>query len=146
MAEQVVYWGLPVAAILVVAGVIALVRHLNEPTTLQERVAALVGDPSCLGGGATRERVRAAERPDLYPDLLPQARSVVIVACDYGGPVSIVVEFHSAAALQRAFAHSRTARRSRWCVVGEGAFDGNTLDHRGDLARFCSRVHGTVRT
>jgi hypothetical protein len=131
-----------------VAGSIFLVHHLNEPQTLSEKLGALMLDEahhSCLNGQASRERVSAAERPDLYPDLLPRARSAENVACEYGGEVSTLMHFQDRAALERAFRRSRSARASGWCLVGASAFDGAFLDHRSSLRRYCARLGGTVR-
>jgi hypothetical protein len=143
------YWALPVVAIALVAGAILLVRHLNEPDTLSEKVAGLILDAtphkSCLGGAASRTTVRASERPDLFPDLIPAARSAQVVACEHLGAVSVVLEFGSRGELERAFARSSSARSSGWCVVGAGAFSGRFLDRPADLARFCRELHGTVR-
>jgi hypothetical protein len=63
----------------VIVGAILLVRGATGPPTLAERLGQLMleeGHHSCLNGQASRERFTAAERPDLYPDLLPRARSV----------------------------------------------------------------------
>ena len=148
LREHGFYWGALVAGAVLVAGAILLVHHLNEPRTLSEKLGALMFDEagrSCLNGQVSRERVRAAERPDLYPDLLPRARSAENLACDHGGEVSTVMHFEDRTALERAFRGSRSARTSGWCVVGSSAFDGAFLDHRWSLRRYCARLGGTVR-
>ena len=138
---------------LVIAGVLAvgavvLVGELSGPDTVAEKLGGLMfdeGHRSCLNGHATIERFAAAERPDLYPDLLPRAKTVENVACDYGGEVSTLVHFKDRAALDAAFRRSKSARNSGWCVVGSSAFDGAYLDHPWSLRRYCMRLHGTVR-
>jgi hypothetical protein len=105
----------------------------------------LTPNPHCLDGHASTETVRAADRPDLYPDLLPAARSAHIVACEHLGAVSVVVEFGSRAELERALGRSRSARSRAWCEVGAGAFDGNYLDRPTDLARYCRELRGTLQ-
>lgn len=142
------YWSALVAGAVLIAGAILLVHHLNEPHTLSEKLGALMLDEahhSCLNGEVSRTRVSAAERPDLYPDLLPHARSAENLACDYGGEVSTLMRFDDRAALETAFRRSRSARTSGWCVVGSSAFDGAFLDHRWSLRRYCARLGGTVR-
>jgi hypothetical protein len=132
-----------------VVGVIVLAVHLSGPHTLPEKLGDLIvhvtPNPHCLDGQASIETVRAADRPDLYPDLLPAARSAHMVACEHLGAVSLVVEFRSRAELERALGRSRSARRRAWCEVGAGAFDGKFLDRPTDLARFCRELHGTLR-
>jgi hypothetical protein len=145
---QGLYWGALVVGAVLVVGAILLVHHLNEPRTLSEKLGALMLDEahhSCLNGQVSRTRVSAAERPDLYPDLLPRARSAENVACEYGGEVSTLVHFDDRAALESAFRRSRSARGSGWCVVGASAFDGAFLDHRWSLRSYCARLHGAVR-
>jgi hypothetical protein len=106
------------------------------------------GHAGCLGGEATQTHIRASDRRDLYPDLLPRAGSITVVSCERAGPVSIVLEFGSRAALGRAFASSHTARRRAWCFTGAGAFDDpGAYDSPGigDIRRFCRRLHGRVQ-
>jgi hypothetical protein len=137
-----------VAGALLVVGAVLLVHHLNEPRTLSEKLGALMlaeAHHSCLNGQASHKRVRAAERPDLYPDLLPRALSAEMVACDYGGEISTVLHFDDRAALGSAFRRSQSAKKSGWCVIGASAFDGAFLDHRWSLRRYCARLRGTVR-
>jgi hypothetical protein len=135
----------------IVLGILAivLVRGASEPDTLAEKVADAMKKESprdnCLGGEPSREPVRSSQRPDIYPDLIRQARSAVLVSCNDVGPVTVVVEFDTRAALERSFTRSRSARHSAWCLVAAGAFDGKTLDHPGDLDRLCRRVDGTIR-
>jgi len=142
------YWSALVVGAVLVAGSILLVHHLNEPGTLSEKLGGLMLDEahhSCLNGQVSHERVSAAARPDLYPDLLPRARSAENVACEYGGEVSTLMHFQDRAALESAFRRSRSARTSGWCLVGASAFDGAFLDHRWSLRRYCARLGGTVR-
>ena len=142
------YWSALLVGVALTVGAVLLVRHLNEPQTLSEKLGALMlaeAHHSCLNGQASRTAVSAAERPDLYPDLLPRARSAENVACDDGGEVSTVLHFEDRAALESAFRRSRSAQTSGWCVVGPSAFDGAFLDHRWSLRRYCARLRGTVR-
>jgi hypothetical protein len=142
------YAGALIVGAAVIVGTILLVRGIAGPPTLAERLGQLMlveGHHSCLNGQASRERLTAAERPDLYPDLLPRARSVENVSCDYGGEVSTMVHFEDRRALQRAFRRSSSAKASRWCVVDATAFDGAYLDHPWSLRYYCTRLHGTVR-
>jgi hypothetical protein len=137
-----------VVAIALLVGAVSLARHLEAPETLSEKLGGLMLDEahhSCLNGEASRTGVSAVERPDLYPDLLPRARSAENVACDYGGEVSTVLHFNDRAALDSAFRRSRSARTSGWCVVGSSAFDGAFLDHPWSLRRYCAQLRGTVR-
>jgi hypothetical protein len=131
-----------------VVGAILLMRGLDTPQTLSEKLGDLMlveGHHSCLNGQASRERFTAAERPDLYPDLLPRARSVENVSCEYGGEVSTMVHFENRHELQRAFRRSSSAKSSGWCVVDASAFDGAYLDHPWSLRYYCNRLHGTLR-
>lgn len=124
-------------------------RPSSGSHTLAQRVGQMIvastPERSCIGGKASIRTLRASERPDLYPDLLPSTKSAQIVSCEDLGAVSVVVEFRSRVALKQAFARSRSARASSWCLVGTGAFDGPTLNHRTDLATYCRTLHGTVR-
>jgi hypothetical protein len=133
---------------LAVIGLLLLIHHLNQPHTLPEKVAALFDeadpDANCLGGEPEQKRISASERPDLYPDLLAKAQSTTIVSCEFVGPVTIVVEFHSRGDLERAFAGSRSAGNRTWCITGAGAFDEVTVNHEG-IAWFCQRLHGSIR-
>src|SRR4051812_22898270 len=132
----------------VIVGAILIVRAVTGPQTLAERLGELMlveSHHSCLNGQASRERFTAAERPDLYPDLLPRARSVEMVSCEYGGEVSTMVHFEDRRTLQRAFRRSSKAKSSGWCVLGASAFDGAYLDHPWSLRYYCNRLHGTVR-
>jgi len=145
---QASYWSAIVVAVALIFGAASLVRHLNEPKTLPGKLGALMLDEahhSCLNGEVSRESVSSAERPDLYPDLLPRARSAENMACDDGGEVLTLLHFDDRAALENAFRRSRSANTSGWCVVGSSAFDGAFLDHRRSLRRYCAHVHGTVR-
>jgi hypothetical protein len=137
-----------IAGAVLVVGAILLVRGLSGPDTVAEKLGAMMFDEgrhSCLNGHATIERFTAAERPDVYPDLLPRAHSVEMVACEDIGEVSTLVHFRDRAALDLAFRRSKSAKDSGWCVVGSSAFDGGYLDHRWSLRRYCTRLHGTVR-
>jgi hypothetical protein len=134
--------------LVLVVGAILLVRALSGPDTVAEKLGALMfdeGHHSCLNGHATIKGFTAAQRPDLYPDLLPRAHSVQMVACDDGGEVSTLVHFEDRAALDVAYRRSKSARDSGWCVVGSSAFDGAYLDHPWSLRFYCRRLHGTVR-
>jgi hypothetical protein len=143
------YCSAVVVGVALVVGALVLVHHLNEPETLSEKLGALMlqtAHHSCLNGKASHERLTATERPDLYPDLLPRVRSAEIVACEYGGEVSIVLHFKDRRALRRALSRSRSAKTSGWCVVDASAFDGALFDRASSLRRYCARLHGTVRS
>jgi hypothetical protein len=135
-----------VAAVLLVAiGAGAIVYFTTRPQSLPATLSDWIAErePSCLGGKPVIERSKPSARPDLYPDLLPRAESLAVVACRDGGPVTVVLKFRSRDSLARAFAGSVSARRSRWCFSGREAFSGSGLD-RGWLDAFCERLHGTV--
>jgi hypothetical protein len=136
---------LPAAALIVAVVAGAILYFTTRPQSLPEKLSDWIAERerSCLGGKPTIERTKPAARPDLYPDLLPHAESLAVVGCDYGGPVTIVLTFRSRGDLTRAFASSKSARRSRWCFTGREAFDGSGLD-RGQLDAFCRRVDGTL--
>jgi hypothetical protein len=142
------YTGALILAAAVIAGTIFLLRGITAPPTLAEHLGQLMlveGHHSCLNGQASREHFTAAERPDLYPDLLPRARSVENVSCEYGGEISTMVHFNDRRALQRAFRRSNSAKTSGWCIVDTSAFNGGYLDHPWSLRYYCNRLHGTVR-
>jgi hypothetical protein len=128
----------------IIAGVVLYLssRQQSLPDKLSDWIAER--EPSCLGGKPHVERSRPSDRPDLFPDLLPHARSLAVVACDYGGPVTIVLGFASPRDMTRAFAGSTSARGDIWCLKGREAFSGKTLDP-GQLPDFCRRLHGAVR-
>lgn len=136
--------GLAVLFIAIAVGTILYVS--SGPQALPDKLSDWIADdePSCLGGKPKVERLPPSERPDLFPDLLPHARTLAVVACEEGGPVTIVLSFGTRHAMNRAFAASKSARRDTWCLVGGQAFSGETLDP-GELADFCRRLHGTVR-
>jgi hypothetical protein len=136
---------LAAAVALVALGVGAILYFSSRPQSLPAKLADWIAErePSCLGGKPKIDRSPPSARPDLYPDLLPHAESLAVVACEEGGPVTIVLRFRSHAELARAFAGSASARRSKWCFSGREAFDGTTLD-RGQLQDFCQRLHGTI--
>jgi hypothetical protein len=128
-----------VPLVVLAATAVLVVREVDKTETLPEKLGGLIVNAtpgrSCIGREASLERVSASDRPDLYPDLLPYARSAEVVSCDDLGAVSVVVEFSSNTELQRALARSRSARDSAWCVVGAAAFSGRSLDHPGQDLR-----------
>src|SRR4051794_16922228 len=126
---------------LVALGTGAVLYFSSRPQSLPAKLADWIAERehTCLGGKPRIQRSLPSERPDLYPDLLPHAESLAVVACEEGGPVTIVLRFGSHAELARAFAGSTSARRSEWCFSGREAFDGSTLD-RGQLPDFCRRL------
>ena len=117
-------------------------RPQSLPAKLSDWIAER--EPSCLGGRPKIERSLPSARPDLFPDLLPHAESLAVVACDDLGPVTIVLKFRSRGSLTRAFARSNTARRDKWCFTGRDAFSGSTLDP-GQLETFCRRLRGSIQ-
>lgn len=141
------YGGLLLIAVVAAVTTILLVRSDGPPTLAHQLGILIVNEAnhSCIGGEASLQSVTAAERPDLYHDLLSRAQSAELVSCDDLGAVSIVLHFKSRARLVRAFQNSRSARTSGWCVVGSSAFNGALLDHRSSLRRYCARLHGTLR-
>jgi hypothetical protein len=143
-----VYWTALLVAAVIAVGAILIVRS-DGPQTLSEKLGDLiVGEAvnhSCIGHKASLQNVTATKRPDLYPDLLPRARSAELVACEDIGAVSVVLHFRDRVSLARAFRHSKSGKESGWCLVGSSAFDGALLDHRSSLRRYCARLHGTVR-
>jgi hypothetical protein len=141
-------WAALIVGVAGVVGAILVVRALDAPHTLSEKLGDLMlveAHHSCLDGKPSFDRFTAKERPDLYPDLLPRARSVENVACDYGGEVSTIVHFGNRHALRRAFRRSSSAKSSGWCVVDATAFDGAYLDHPWSLRYYCKRLHGELR-
>ena len=139
-------WLLIAVVVVVVVAAVAVVHFASRSQDLPEKLSDLIAarDPSCLGGKPAIDRSRPSARPDLYPDLRPYAESLAVVACDYGGPVTVVLGFTSRSRLERAFTTSRGAGRSGWCFIGRMAFDGATLD-AGQLPLFCKQLHGTLR-
>jgi hypothetical protein len=133
------------AAGLVVFAAGATLYFTSRPQSLPAKLADWIAErePSCEGGKPKIDRSEPSARPDLYPDLLPHAESLAVVACQDLGPVTIVLKFGSRGELTRAFANSTSARRSRWCFTGKEAFDGGSLN-RGQLEMFCERLHGTI--
>jgi hypothetical protein len=134
-----------VAALLAAIAAAAILYFTTRPQSLPAKLSDWIAErePSCLGGKPKVERSKPSTRPDLYPDLLPHAESLAVVACEDLGPVTVVLTFRSRDELTRAFASSKSARRSKWCFSGREAFDGSGLD-RGQLDSFCQRLHGTV--
>lgn len=136
-----------VGATIAIAGVLLLVHLLTAPRTVTGKLVSWIGDAAqhtCLGGDPSHKRITAAERPDVYPDLLGRARSAEMISCDYLGESALVVYFSSPTAAKLAFAHSRSALTNRWCVVGSTAFNGDGLSRR-HFRRFCRKLGGTVR-
>jgi len=134
------------AAAVAAVAVGAILSRNSRPQDLPAKLGDWIvqRDPSCLDGKPEIKRSRPSARPDLYPDLLPHAESLSVVACEYLGPVTVVLKFGSRAELTRAFAASKDARSSKWCFTGREAFDGSTLDP-GELETFCRRLRGTIR-
>jgi hypothetical protein len=124
-----------------VAAGVALVRYAAAPKSLPGKVGQLACE-----GGKTSQRSLSTRHPgaDVYPDLLREADSAVLVSCSDFGPSSVVVKFSSPAVRQSTFDASRTASRSKWCLVGAGAFDGPGLAQPTQLARFCRRLGGKL--
>jgi hypothetical protein len=142
------FWIALVVGVAGVVGAILLVRALDAPQTLSEKLGDLMlveAHHSCLDGKPSFDRFTAKERPDLYPDLLPRARSVDNVSCEDLGEVSTMVHFENRHVLQRAFRLSSSAKSSGWCVVDATAFDGAYLDHPWSLRYYCHRLHGELR-
>lgn len=133
------------AGIVAVLAAAVIVYVATRPQSLPDKLSAWIAErePSCLGGKPKVERAKPSTRPDLYPDLLPHAESLAVVACQDVGPVTVVLTFRSRDDLKRAFASSKSARHTEWCSSGREAFDGAGLD-RGQLEAFCRRLHGNV--
>jgi hypothetical protein len=143
LERPLIYVVTAVATLALIAGGVALVSYIRSPKTVPDKLDSWIHHDagSCL---MKREPVSAASRPDIYPDLLSRADSGVMVACDFGGPFTVVLGFGSRERLERAFAHSRSAAHSGWCIAGDEAFDGRWLDP-GELRRFCGRLGGSLR-
>jgi hypothetical protein len=135
------------------AGVAAIAYNASRPDSLPDRLSNWVGDPSCLGGKAQVKRGDVEDLKYGAPEFVRFADSLTIVTCEDLGPVTWVVRFRSRAELLHAFLlvprrappHRESVARDNWCLVGRSAFSGNTLDHKGDLPRFCCRVQGSIQ-